>query len=371
VLSHRQATCCGIVLQKAGDVSALCARLKAIEAVAEDDAQRLQELLDLVGVQQAAQLREVAVRAEAGGQPLRALERKLLPLVHLDRARPRLRLVQVAASLEAQRDRVCSGANSLEVAAKSACASTTLKDLVRAALSLRDYVQRGPEALHSSSSAPRLMDIGSLISSMREFKAVDAGMRRVSLLHFFATSLLRMRPDFDAQLQAQLPGLGALARLPWQGLADGLAQLRADAAFVATEMRDSAAAYGLLGSPELVRLAALVASAEAAADAGDAALEAAKAALAELGRYFGVPDAPAQQAAGAQRREPAGLAVLGQLAELLTGFRVACKEVRTQQREDPADGKLLQGSCCLTPRDGRRASPCRAAFDSPAAARVA
>jgi len=373
VLSHRQATCCGIVLQKVGDVSILCKRLRAVEALAEDDAQRLQELVDLVEGKQAEQLREVAARAEAGGRPLRALEKQLLPLVQLDHARARLRLVQVAGSLEAQRESICSNAGSLEAAAKGACTSTALKDLVRAAMSLRNYVQRGPEALHSAVPAPRVMDIGSLLSSMREFKAVDSGARRVSLLCFFATSLLRMRPDFDAQLQAQLPGLGSLARLPWKGLADGLAQLRADAAFVATELRDSAAAYGAPGGPELDRLTALAASAQAAVDIAAGALDSAQAALVELGRYFGVRGAGCDAgapAADAPRKEPSGLTVLGQLAELLAGFRVACEEVRMQQREEASEGKILLGSSCLAPGDKRRTSPspCRATFTVPAAA---
>lgn len=388
ILSQRQATCCGIVLQKVGDVAALCARLRAMEVLAEDDAERLQELLDLVEGKQAEELLKVASRAEAGGRPLRALERKLLPLVRLDHARARLRLVRVAASLEAQRENVCQAARAFAAAAQGACESAALKDLVRAAMSLRNYVQRGPEALRSSSPAPRVMDIGSLLSSMKEFKAVDSGTPRVNLLHFFATSLLRMRPDFDSQLQSQLPGLSGLARLSWLGIMDGLAQLRADAAFVASELQGNAAAYGALGSTALGRLAALQASAEAADAAAAEAVGAAEAAVAKLGRYFGVPGAgagaggdaaaaaAANTAAGAasKRREPAGLMVLGQLAELLSGFRLACEEVRAQQREDgAADGNLVHRSCGKPPCDGRRAtpSPCRATFDPPAAAPVA
>merc|ERR1712061_404273 len=143
--------------------------------------------------------------------------------------------------------------------------------------------------------------------------------------------LSRRRPDFDACLAQQLPGLSAIAGMmvaatgvvntsgavspkaasgsggassppvppavAWQALREGLAQLRADTAFAVRE-----------------------ATAEVAV-----AVEAASEALGELARYFGVQG---QGARPDNAKDPRGLAVMSQLAELLAGFARACAEVR-------------------------------------------
>ncbi|CAE8586046.1 unnamed protein product [Polarella glacialis] len=257
VLTNRQATCAGVVLQKVGDMPLLCQRLLSLELLAEEDADRLQELLDFVDGKEAQQLAELAAKAASGQSPtgtrppLRALEQRLLPLFQVDRARARLRLARIGAVVEVQSASVWEGAGSIAAAAKAACASTALKELVRSAMCLRNYVQHGPEALKSAFAPRRVMDLSSLISGLREFKSSRLN-GRVSLLHFFAHSLLRMRPDFDAELQREMPKLAAASRVSWAGIRDSAAQLRSNAEFAAAETADGQAEnYGLPGAEPL------------------------------------------------------------------------------------------------------------------------
>jgi len=341
VLTQRQATCCGVVAQKVGDVGALCARLRALDTVAEDDILRLQELLDLVDAQQGSEMVKLAAKtgpaktgpAAGGGHQLRILERQLVPLFQLDRARTRLRLAWAGVTIEAQCNNFCDEARSVALAAESACKSAALKDLIRAAMSLRNYVQHGPEALETPI---RVMDIGSLLSSMREFKGADAGARHMNLLTFFASTLLVMRPEFDKRLDEQLPDLAIAARTSWQGLRDSFAQLKADAACAEGELRDHSAAYGPTGSVELERLVTLATKCGVMVVTATQAMRSMISALEELGRYFGIPRCEASAPGSEQipAKAPPGLAVLGHLAELLLGFRRACTEARGQQQRE-------------------------------------
>lgn len=364
VLSNRQATCAGVLLQSVGDMALISQKLQALEPLPEEDVNRLQDLLEMVEDKQAQQLLDFAHKGlPASKPPLRALERQLLPLLQMNRVRSRLRLARIASSVQAQAKDVCQETGRIAVAARDARRSAALKDLVCMALAVRSYVQHGPEALRPGCSLPqRAMEIGSLLSGMREFKAVAPGAKGVSLLHFLAHSVLAVRTDHDAQLRtelAQLPGLPGLKMGPgqaaeavapalssWAGLCQAEAQLRSDAEFVAAELRspiDSnrgpsstlagkqpdaadeaadalAAAQDALDELARARLEALaVAAKDAAAEAADA-LAVVTDSLGELAAYFGVR-------AGTQK-EPPGLLLLGQLADMVRGFLLVCDDVK-------------------------------------------
>jgi hypothetical protein len=214
--------------------------------------------------------------------------------------------------------------------------SKALKDLIAAAMRLRDYVRWGPEALKAQTAPTRAMDIGSLISGMREFKAVGPDVQKVkNLLTFFVRSMLRMRPDFDLELLQELPGLDLVSSgiSPWPGLHDDWAQLKADSAFVKSELAARANSFGAAG---MERLGALVTSVETAEAEATKDLSKAAKALEDLGCYFGVRGPGAAAASAIPRKDPPGLMVLCQLDVLLSGFRRACDEVREQQSQPAA-----------------------------------
>eukprot|EP00930_Biecheleria_cincta_P062357 TRINITY_DN47834_c0_g1_i1.p1 TRINITY_DN47834_c0_g1~~TRINITY_DN47834_c0_g1_i1.p1 ORF type:complete len:706 (-),score=153.57 TRINITY_DN47834_c0_g1_i1:43-2160(-) len=364
VLSGRQATCAGVLLQGVGDTALISQQLLALEPLPEESVDRLQELLEMVEDKQAQQLLDFAKKGlPASKPPLRALERQLLPLLQMDRVRSRLRLARIASSVQTQAQDLCLEVSRIAAASQDVRKSVALKDLVCMALAVRSYVQHGPEALRPGFSSPqRAMEIGSLLSGMREFKAVAPGAKGVSLLHFLAHSLLSVRPDHDTQLRtelSQLPGLelgpgqpseaSAPALSSWAGLCQTEAQLRSDAEFAEAELQASldansrpgssplasaasdvadeaadalAAAQDALAELARARLEVLAGSAKDAAAEAAGALAAAKDALGELAAYFSIR--------GGTQKEPPGLLLLGQLSDLVRGFLLVCDEVRAR-----------------------------------------
>eukprot|EP00931_Biecheleriopsis_adriatica_P092709 TRINITY_DN6649_c0_g2_i1.p1 TRINITY_DN6649_c0_g2~~TRINITY_DN6649_c0_g2_i1.p1 ORF type:complete len:355 (+),score=102.69 TRINITY_DN6649_c0_g2_i1:1183-2247(+) len=330
VFSNRQATCAGVVLQKVKDLPAVCHALMALEPLPEEDADRLLELMELVEGKEGQQLLEISKKAcQSIDPPLRAIEVQLLPLVRVDRARARLQLARIGSCTQVQAETVQQDAGTITDAAKQVCQSSCLQDIVRAALSLRDYMKLGPEALRSDARAPEVMDISSLISGLKEFKAAAPGAQRsVTLLHFFVHSLLRVRPDIHTCLEQELSMLPSACRSSWPGIRDMVAQLDSDAKFVAEELRSFAETYGEPGSQERNRLSDLASAAGSAAAMASEAMASADAALRDLARYFGL------KSSNQSAQDMPGLALLRQLVELQQGLHQACIEVLA------ADGTL-------------------------------
>lgn len=201
---------------------------------------------------------------------------------------------------------------------------------------LRDYVKRGPESREDTENYSRAMDIGTLLSGMREFKAVQPGARKVSLLNYFARTLLRTNPEIEQQLIDQLPGVSIAAQIPWASIRDGAGQLRADASLATKEAADSKSYGSADGSNEgfwgglrravvrdsgASRLAALASETAAASKEVDKAVYDASAALGDVAKYFGIQ-------ATASANCPAGLTILVQLTDLCAGFAQTCEEIR-------------------------------------------
>mmetsp|Transcript_77555 Transcript_77555/g.136841 ORF Transcript_77555/g.136841 Transcript_77555/m.136841 type:complete len:768 (+) Transcript_77555:64-2367(+) len=332
VLSNRQATNAGVVLQKLGDVSGVCTTLLSLDPLPEEEADRLQELIEMVsGAQE--QFIGLAEKLKAGDVTphLRNLERQLLPLVHVDRAKARLRLSRIGAAAQVHADSLKLEAGIITEAACQACGSQALKDLVRAAVNLRHYVQLGPEALRSNGKPRQIMDVSSLISGLREFKAVRPDAKGVNLLLFFAHSLLRTSQDFDVELERDLSMLPVASRSSWTGLWETVAHLQSDKEFIEAELKNSAGAYGEPGSQERTRLASLGSLASDAALSSKEVMTSTTAALDELCTYFGL------KCQAKNKKDHPGLTLLTQLAEMMRGFRLACDEVRQERHDGPAE----------------------------------
>jgi len=367
VLSQRQATSCSIVLRAIDDLAGVSRSLQNLEfeAISEDVVGRLRDLVDSVEETHVKQLRELSKQiSECGGDELRVparitrafrgssdvasetrtrklepnlrdIERKLLPLFDIERVDFHVRLAQISYTFEAQRTRICSASEAFAKASQEIRNSKALKDFIDAAVSLRDYVQHGPQALRDRDAPARAMDIGSLLSGMREYKAAGPDSKKISLLVFFARSLLRMRPDFDAELVRELPSLVENRSLtssgesPWPALYDSLSQLRADVSFASSELADHAGAYQDSG---VKRLGTLIDALKNANVEASEAMGSTTAALEELGRYFGVPGARepvvVDKVPAVSRKDPSGIRILCQVATLLTGFRHTCAQVR-------------------------------------------
>eukprot|EP00929_Paragymnodinium_shiwhaense_P083445 TRINITY_DN4447_c0_g1_i1.p1 TRINITY_DN4447_c0_g1~~TRINITY_DN4447_c0_g1_i1.p1 ORF type:complete len:1015 (+),score=302.24 TRINITY_DN4447_c0_g1_i1:95-3139(+) len=363
VLRDQQATMAGIGLRSVGDTAPLCAKLKELQGIGEEDVGILQELLDLLEDSQIERLRQLATK-EADGtpgvKPLRKMELWLVPLAQLDRAKQRLRLVRIAGTHEAKMKELQGSLEGFAKGAEEACASSALKDLIRAAMRLRDYVQHGPQALQSAAAMPRVMDIGSLLSGMREFKAT--GVQNMSLLQFFVRNMLRSRSEFDAELEKELPSLVTPPRETWEVLLNELAQLRMDANFVKTELaaaRGDGKVYGELDGVSCKNLEALAVAAESSVTKATESMEASAAALDRLGRWFGFKeDAKSNAAANgsAAKKSPAGARVLSQLTDLLSGFRRSCVEVRARERKEAADLEAEATMTAAAPKSPRTTS---------------
>lgn len=335
--------CCGVVLASTGDLGSLEGALRGLEPVREEVVDRLEEILKNIEDGQAQTLHELAcnfgndgvagtsgnhnIIVEPPTKGMRDVEKRLLPLFSVDHVRQRLRLVRLKSSLPSQQARIIGVAKCFAEAAIVAQKSTMLKDLMHSALRLRDYVQRGPEALNKPSGPTRAMDIGSLLSSMLEFKSLEPTAGKMNLLQFFARSLLRVRPDFDTRLEEQLLELRAAMRHSWTTLHEDLKHIQAETAFVEKEAEEHANDYGPSGSAATTSLEQLASDAPAAMAASMDAVEAANTALRGLASYFGVNNRPPLTA----EKEPAGVVVLKHLTQLLDGFCRACAEVRNEQ----------------------------------------
>lgn len=299
VLSSRQATNVGIVLRKVGDLAELVARLEGDESMAEEDLERLQQLLALVDEKQLAHLRRVPA------SELREVERALLPLT-AEKLGSRLKVARVCGSAETQSAKISEAAGMVQAAAQEALDSALLKDLIRAALRLRSFVLHGPEASEGSEGG-RVMDLGSLLSGMREFKGPQEKGRE-SLLRFFARSMLRVRENFDSRLSAELPSLSEASQICWKAVVADHVQLRSDVSFLARELEADRRQ--------------LLSQAQQALSSADAAVAESLQLLEQLAQYFGLRKDRKDEL------EPSGLNVLRQLADLLHGFCRECAEER-------------------------------------------
>jgi len=334
VLSQSQATNCAIILRKIGDLDNFCDLLVELRPVDEEEAERLQELLDLLDDKTMTQL-EAHAQGDAA-MNLRAVERQLLPLLRVNKIRSRVQLVRIGGSTPGLHSMLMGLLQTVVASCKQVRESSALKELVWTAMRLRDYVKRGPESREDTENYSRAMDIGTLLSGMREFKAVQPGARKVSLLNYFARTLLRTNPEIEQQLIDQLPGVSIAAQIPWASIRDGAGQLRADASLATKEAADSKSYGSADGSNEgfwgglrravvrdsgASRLAALASETAAASKEVDKAVYDASAALGDVAKYFGIQ-------ATASANCPAGLTILVQLTDLCAGFAQTCEEIR-------------------------------------------
>merc|ERR1719482_2218536 len=90
---------------------------------------------------------------------LRSIELQLLPLFDIVNVRARIRLAHIGCTLQTHQKYFSITTAALAAAAREARSSRTLKDFMTAAMQLRDYVQRGPDALTTTGAPPRVMDI--------------------------------------------------------------------------------------------------------------------------------------------------------------------------------------------------------------------
>lgn len=324
VLDQRQATNAGIVMCKVRELPKLCSCLEALEPVCEEDLDRMQELIDGLNEEQLERLKGLARSPPAPPKTLRKLERGLLPLVQLQRVSQRVKLLRIGGGTAGQLHKLTATTSVLIRAKMGVVDSTALKDFMRAAMSIRDYVMRGPDSLSEPGHGVKAMDIGSLLSGMREFKATSSNGE--TLLKFFARSMLRTTPEFDEDLKRDLlPSLNDAAQITWAGLKTDFSQLRAESAFVAKELQNHSKEYGLEGSEVYARFEAMVNSAAKRVADAEQAIASGEEALEELCRYFGVRGGQRNEG---EVKEPHGLVLLCQLSDLITGFRQACAEVR-------------------------------------------
>lgn len=344
VLSHHQANMAGVVLLKCGDLPKLCDALASLQPISEEEVDRLNQLLDMVEAPREQLLKLGQATGGALGPeqpPLRDMERKLIPLVQVDRARQRVQLARIAFCHEDKRKRVAHDMQQLTSAASEALKSDALKELLWSAMTLYRCLQYGPEvALQlqgEDALPPKAMDISSLMTSMKDYKVQnpDADVRQSkNLLHFFAHAIYRQNPNFDLLLADQLPAVAHFANTQpsWAGFIGNVNSLEADARFAKSEL-EHVAGYGKLEVQQ--RLRDIEEAARASAAEAREAQNSTHKALADLGRYFG----RRTDSSGPGTKEPPGLDVLLQVDALRKSFKEAMDEVRGWRHEEKkADG---------------------------------
>lgn len=323
VLSRQKATLCGVVIAKIKDLASLGKDLRVLSDVSEEDLDRVQELFDHLDEEQIKKLREFAAGPEREWKRLRDVERRLLPLVGVDHAKGRLRLLRIQANLPYRQQHLMTPLCVVRDAASQALQSNALRDMIRAALKLGNYANHGPDALKEDQA--RALDIGTLLGSMRSFKALAPDARDVSLMHFFVKSMLKNNPKFDRLLMEELPALGDSVRVSWAAIQEDLGHLRRDAKFSREEAGERAAAYEITGHGAAAVVSTLADKAEGVLKEAEEVEKVAAKHLSEVARYFGASSSTTQNA-----KDPAGIVVLRQLWELHESFCGMCVQLRAK-----------------------------------------
>lgn len=242
VLSQQKATCCGVVLARLGldfvEVGRCLAELRPGKGMSEEELEKLQELLNNVGDEEHRMLQDFKKSStEAEIARLRDVEARLLPLLEVPRARQRLRVLRFSMSLPASSKRIREALYLYESATAEVMKSTALRELIRRALDLGNFVNCGPKMKEGQGAVA--VQLGSLLTSMREFKALDPARRSVSLLQFLASTILRQcagqAEQLDAALKRELPHLQSVLQVPFSTVKEQTQALLTEAMFVDKE----------------------------------------------------------------------------------------------------------------------------------------
>lgn len=193
-------------------------------------------LLDVWPAAEVLQPIDDYVRAGSDPSRLRDIERQVLPLVELPRMGPRLRLMNLAGTLDERVEEALMQLQRVQDVCAQIQASTILRDLLAVVLVLFNYVNFGMEA--GEATTLRGVDVHSLLR-LSETKAYKGDFPGFHMLHFVVKQLLEQRPELRAQqLEQELQALPWAAQVSLDRLRQDLAQLRGDHAFVLAELRD-------------------------------------------------------------------------------------------------------------------------------------
>ncbi|CAJ1350983.1 unnamed protein product [Effrenium voratum] len=179
--------------------------------------------------------------AQAGHdpEPLRDVERQLLPLLVIPRVRQRLRLLVLSGTAEKRVGEAIAQLRLLRRACYEIQTSALLRELLAIIVVLFNYVNFGAEG----KGEMRGVDVPSLLR-LRETKAFKGDFPGFNMLHFVVKQLQKQRETWTKEkLDQELPSLRRAWRVPLERLQGELQELHVDYVFVQTELEDHRKLY--------------------------------------------------------------------------------------------------------------------------------
>lgn len=198
--------------------------------VSTDDLEQITEVIPTK--EESEKLREY--RSPEAQILLRDVEQAILPLAVLNRATARVRLLCIARSARGQFSATARSLKSIRLACDAIHKSSTLRDVMKLALELGNYINHG-----DSSKGAKAIAIGSLIT-LKDFKT-----GRMSSLHFLCASLLRSAAERNAAeaLAKELRPAAIISKLQVQTLQAAVRSFERDLDVILLECRNYVQEY--------------------------------------------------------------------------------------------------------------------------------
>lgn len=190
-----------------------------------------------------APLKDFAL-SEADPEPLRDVEKQLLPLLVIPRVRQRLRLLVLADMAEKRVGEALDQLQLLRRACYEIQNSSLLRELLAIIVLLFNYVNFGaaPEKAQVTSSL-KGVDVPSLLR-LRETKASKGDFPGFHMLHFVVKQLLKQRASWKKEkVDEELPSLRRACKVHMERLNSELQELKGDYFFVQTEFQEHREEY--------------------------------------------------------------------------------------------------------------------------------
>eukprot|EP00435_Cladocopium_sp_Y103_P005370 s170_g1.t1 len=190
-----------------------------------------------------APLKDFAL-SEVDPEPLRDVEKQLLPLLVIPRVRQRLRLLVLADTAEKRVGEALDQLQLLRRACYEIQNSSLLRELLAIIVLLFNYVNFGaaPEKAQVTSSL-KGVDVPSLLR-LRETKASKGDFPGFHMLHFVVKQLLKQRASWKKEkVDEELPSLRRACKVHMERLNSELQELKGDYFFVQTEFQEHREEY--------------------------------------------------------------------------------------------------------------------------------
>jgi len=180
----------------------------------------------------------------ADPEPLRDVEKQLLPLLVIPRVRQRLRLLVLADTADKRVAEAIAQLQLLRRACYEIQNSSLLRELLAIIVLLFNYVNFGAAPAKAQvTGSLKGVDVPSLLR-LRETKASKGDFPGFNMLHFVVKQLMKQRESWKKEkVDEELPALRRACKVHMERLNSELQELKGDYVFVQTEFQEHREEY--------------------------------------------------------------------------------------------------------------------------------